>query len=713
MPTMTLRATVAATGSLLAVSLVIARPAMQTALVSPTFTAGQAASGRALYDQQCASCHGSSLDNGEFGPPLSGEEFLQSWGNRPLSEVFDLVINTMPLAAPGSLSPEQAVNLLAYVLQRNAVAISDRPLPASAEGLGRMVMPTPTNGFVGGLANGVALPPPPNPARNPLDRITPVTEAMLRNPPEGDWLTWRRTPQVDGFSPLSQINKGNVDRLRVAWAWALPNGPNESTPIVHDGVMFVYGHGDVVQALDAANGDLLWQYTRRLPSGVAPSFKKSIAIHGTNLLVATSDIHLIALDVRTGRVKWDTPLVPAGVRGYRMLGGPLVAKGKAIVGTAGAAPGGNYIVALDAETGREAWRFDTIAKPGQPGGNSWNGLPVEKRNGGSVWNPGSYDPETNLVFFGPAPTYDTAPLRDRVPDPSVNTDALFTNATVALNPDTGQLAWHYSHLPNDQWDLDWAFERQIFDMNVSGANRRVVVTAGKIGIFDVLEARTGRYLTSMDLGFQTLVKAIDPATGAKTIDREHITPGDGTAKFLCPHSEGGKNWIPDAYNPKSKLIFVPLVESCQDLAPVAAGERGLLSTGVRLSLRPPPNTDGNYGRLEAINLETKKSVWVHRQRATSTTGALATAGGLVFAGYVDRGFSAFDEATGKKLWHTRLTDVPNSNAISYAVNGKQYIAVVAGNGGNHARLFMRMMPEIKNPSNRSASVWVFEVPTGR
>ena len=417
--------------------------------------------------------------------------------------------------------------------------------------------------------------------------------------------------------------------------------------------------------------------------------------------------------MRTGKVEWDTPLVPAGVRGYRMLGGPLVAKGKAIVGTAGAAPGGNYIVALDAETGREAWRFDTIAKPGQLGGNSWNGLPIEKRNGGSVWNPGSYDPETNLVFFGPAPTYDTAPLRDRVPDPSVNTDALFTNATVALNPDTGQLAWHYSHLPNDQWDLDWAFERQIFDMNVNGANRRVVVTAGKIGIFDVLEARTGKYLTSMDLGFQTLVKAINPATGAKTIDREHITPGDGTAKFLCPHSEGGKNWIPDAYNPKSKLIFVPLVESCQDLAPVAAGERGLLSTGVRLSLRPPPNTDGNYGRLEAINLETKKSVWVHRQRATSTTGALATAGGLVFAGYVDRGFSAFDEATGKKLWHTRLTDVPNSNAISYAVNGKQYIAVVAGNGGNHARLFMRMMPEIKNPANRSASVWVFEVPDGR
>jgi alcohol dehydrogenase (cytochrome c) len=293
----------------------------------------------------------------------------------------------------------------------------------------------------------------------------------------------------------------------------------------------------------------------------------------------------------------------------------------------------------------------------------------------------------------------------------VNNDALYTNCTIALNPDTGKLVWYYDHLRNDQWDLDWAFERQIFNMNVKGQMRRVVVTAGKIGIFDVLDAKTGKYLTSMDLGYQNLVKAIDPETGFKTVDREHITPGDGTSKFVCPHSEGGKNWIPDSYNPKTKLIYVPLVESCQDLAPVAPGERGLLSTGVRLSLRPPPNTDGNYGRLEAINLETKKSVWIHRQRATSTTGALDTAGGIVFAGYVDRGFSAFDDTTGKELWHVRLTDVPNSNAISYSVNGKQYVAVIAANGGNHARLFMRMMPEIRNPANRSASVWVFEVPS--
>jgi len=685
--------------------------AAQNVSISPTFLASQATAGRQIFDERCVSCHGSSLDNGEFGPPLSGEEFLQKWGNHPLDEVFDVIETTMPPAAPGSLSTEQVTDLLAYMLQRNAVAISGTALPSDAGRLHAMVMPTPTNGFVGGLANGVALPPPPNARANPLDRITPVTEALLRQPPDADWLTWRRTPDVVGFSPLAQVTRQNVGRLQTVWAWALPNGPNEATPIVHDGVMFVYGHGDVVQALDAATGDLLWQYTRRLPKSVAPSFKKTIAIYGDRVFVATSDVHMVALDVKTGAVAWDVKLVPGEVpQGMRMIGGPLVAKGKVIVGTAGGAAGGNYIVALDTRTGKEEWRFDTIPKPGSPAGDSWNGLPVEKRSGASVWNPGSYDPQTDLVFFGPSPTYDTAPLRDRVSDPRYSNDALYTNCTVALDTDTGRLVWYYSHMPNDQWDLDFAFERQILDLRVNGAMRHVVVTAGKIGIFDVLDARTGEYLTSMDLGFQTLVKSVDPKTGAKIIDRARITPGDGEAKFVCPHSEGGKNWIPNAFNPTTRLMFVPLVESCQDLAPVAAGERGLLSTGVRLSLRPPPGSDGNYGRLEAINLETKKSVWVNRRRATSTTGVLATAGGVVFAGYVDRTFVAFDDMTGRELWTTRLTDVPNSNAISYAVGGRQFIAVVAGNGGNHARLFMRMMPEIKNPANRSASVWVFAVP---
>jgi alcohol dehydrogenase (cytochrome c) len=422
--------------------------------------------------------------------------------------------------------------------------------------------------------------------------------------------------------------------------------------------------------------------------------------------VATSDAHIVALDVKRGNVVWDSA-VGSGPD-YRMTGGPLVAKGKVIVGTSGRAPGGNFIVALDADTGKEAWRFATIARPGEPGGESWNGLPLEKRNGGSVWTPGSYDPVLNLVFFGPAPTYDTGPLRDRL-DGKVTTDALFTNATIALNPDTGTLVWHFPHLPNDQWDLDWAFERQVMKLQVRGGVKTVVVTAGKPVIFDVVEAETGKYSFSMDLGLQNIVTAIDPETGDKTIDRRTI-PGDGETKFICPHAGGGKGWTPSSYNPNTKVLFVPLAESCMNYTPVPDGERGFLSTGVRLTLVPPRNSDGKYGRLEAINLETRKSIWVDRQRAPLTTGTLATAGGLVFAGSMDRVFAAYDDATGKKLWSTRLNDVPNSNAITYTVNGKQYVAVVVGNGGAYATMFASLVPEILNPPDRSAAIWVFEVP---
>jgi glucose dehydrogenase len=205
---------------------------------------------------------------------------------------------------------------------------------------------------------------PPAPAKpNPLDKLTPVTDAQLQNPPAGDWLTWRRTYDDLGFSPLKQIDRTNVAGLRVAWTWSLPNGPNEATPLVHDGVIFVHGFGDRVQALDAVTGDLLWYYARQLPEGDLPGVKRNLSIYAGTLLVPTSDSHLVALDIKTGRVIWDHEL--GDYKQNRVSGGPLVAKGKVIQGVTGSSPGGNYIIALDATTGQEAWRFYTIA-PASP-----------------------------------------------------------------------------------------------------------------------------------------------------------------------------------------------------------------------------------------------------------------------------------------------------------------------------------------------------------
>ncbi len=679
-----------------------------------TFTAAQATEGQSAYAQNCAGCHGASLDDGEFAPPLKGTAFTAQWGGKSVGELYNYISTKMPPSNAGALGDATYAQIAAFVLRSNAVPLDAKNLPGAAPSSanGRPRAPG-ASGPGGGLSPYASLiPAPAKPI--PIDKLTPVTDALLDNPPAGEWLTWRRTYDDQGFSPLKQINKSNVGQLRSAWSWSLFPGANENTPLVHDGVIFVHSSGDHVQALDAVTGDLLWQYSRELPKpkqGFLNLVKRDIAIYGNHILFETSDLHVVALDMKTGEVAWDHEVVNRDENPRVMMtGGPLVAKGKVMVGTVGQAPGGNMIVALDASTGKEAWRFYTIARPGEPGGNSWNGLPLEKRNGASVWTPGSYDPTLNLVYFGAAQTYDTGPLVHPSKEPGITNDGLYTDTTLAFDPDTGKLVWHYQHVANDQWDLDWAFERQLVNLPIHGEIKRVVLTAGKEAYYDVLDAATGKYYFSMDLGVQNVIESVDPVTGAKTINHK-VVIGDGETKTVCPHAGGAKSWIPGSLNPETKILYVPLVESCMDLIPVAPGERGGLSSGVRFTIRPRLDSDGKYGRFEAINVETRKPVWTDRQRAPQTTGALATAGGIVFAGSLDRYLRAYDESTGKVLWETRLNDVPSSCPITYNVNGKQYVAMVVGNGGAQAATWPPLVPEIKNPPGGGAELWVFELPS--
>src|SRR6266853_3213562 len=665
---------------------------------APTYTAAQAATGKTAYDQNCASCHGGNLDDGALAPALKGVAFMQKYGGKKVEDLF-AKIATMPPASPNSLGGATSAALTAYVLQANTIIVGSSELPAGGPALA--VMTIPVGGFSVTSYSPYAPTLPTVKRPNPLDSFTPVSDAELVEPSAQDWLTWRRAYDAQGFSPLTQISARNVAGLRVAWTWPLPAGSSESTPLVHNGVMFVQGANDKVQALDARTGDLLWQFERRLPPGVAGSFKRGLALHGTRLYIGTSDDHVVALDAKTGAVVWDQVVGDPRVR-EQIGGGPLVAKGKVMIGTVGtgvgAKPGGPEIVGLDAETGAIAWRVHTIAQPGTPGGESWNGMPVQQRSGASVWTPGSYDPRSGLAYFGTGNTYDTGPLA-RPSAPGMTNDALYTDSTLAIDPDTGQVRWYFQHHPNDQWDLDWAFERQLIRLpgiGVNGDTRTVAFTAGKIGIYDALDAETGKYLFSIDLGLNNLVTSIDPRTGAKTTDPS-LVPGDGQVKMVCPHAAGAKNWLPASYSPASKTVFVPLVEACMDLFPVPGGGRGGLSTGVNLGVRPRPNSDGNYGRLQAINLETRKTVWTVRQRAPQTTGVLSTAGGVVFAGAMDRYFRAYDAANGKVLWQTRLSDVSSSPPISYAVNSKQYIALVVGRGGFQYASYAPLVPELSAP----------------
>jgi alcohol dehydrogenase (cytochrome c) len=675
-----------------------------------TFTTDQAARGKTLYAQQCGNCHGKYLSGSEFATPLNGNAFSLNWGGKSAGALFTFIHDRMPPGAGGSLSPDATAALLAYLLQNNGAKAGTDPLAADATVLTALTIArSPVSPAPPMMPLSPLSPPVPKVfLPNPLDQFTSVTDAMLRNPPRGDWLLWRRTYNDQGFSPLRQITRQNVDALHVAWAWTLPNGRNETTPLEHDGVLFVASWGDNIQALNAATGDLLWQYSRVLPSDARLTVHRNFAIYGDRLFVPTSDDHVVALDVRTGTVVWDTPVADYHV-GWQTSGGPIVAKGKVMLGIVGQAPGGGAVVALDVQTGQEDWRFHTIARPGEPGGDSWNGLPVEKRNGASVWTAGSYDPQLNLAYFGVGQTYDTGPLLHPSTVPGITNDSLYTDSTLAINPDTGTLAWHFQHVRNDQWDLDWAFEQQVIDLPVAGATRHLIVTSGKMGIIEAMDAATGQYLFSKDQGIQNVISAIDPKTGEKTINPA-VVVGDGKPHTICPHPGGGRNWNATSYNPDTKVLYTPMVESCMDLIPAGPGERGNLSSGYNWTIRPRPDTDGKYGRFEALNLETREVLWTDRQRAPGTTCMLATAGGVVFAGSLDRYLRAYDDTTGKELWNVRMNDVPSSCPISYSVQGRQYIAVVVGNGGIESQTFPTIVPEIQNPQEHASSVWVFELP---
>ncbi len=547
-----------------------------------------------------------------------------------------------------------------------------------------------------------------------LDRMTPVTDATLANPADGDWLAWRRTYASTGYSPLKAINASNVRGLNAAWSWVLPVGGNEITPLVHDGVLFIES-ANTVQALDGATGDLLWQYVRQLPpalNGGRTAIIKTIAIHDSTIYAPTADGHLVALDAKTGKLVWDAPVLGDKERAARLTldGGPLVAKGKVIMGVSGCQtyPGGCFIFALDARTGQEAWRFHTIARPGEVGGDSWNGAPVDQRYGGSVWTSGSYDPALNLVYFGVGQTYDTATLLVPQPAQGQSNDALYTDSTVALDPDTGKLAWVYQHVNRDVWDLDWVFEQSLVTLPVNGKPTRLVVTGGKIALFDAVDRATGKYAFSRDLGIQTLVTAIDPKTGYKTI-RPDLKPEAGVTKQLCPHSGGGRNWPATAIDTNTHILYVQLYETCQDFTwtpkdPAATARGG---NDMQWVLKPRPDSDGKFGRVEAINLDTGKVVWMQRRRAAYASSTLVTGGGLLFIGSRDRYFYAYDSASGKALWRTRLAASPSSSPITYAIGGKQYVAVVAGNGGPVAWPYMT--PEVDNPTGGTL-LQVFKLP---
>lgn len=691
------------------------------------FDQSQADRGKAAYIDNCASCHGPNLDDGQFGPPVKGSKFHAHWHDQSADALLTLIVQRMPPSNPGSLPRDTYRDIEAYLAQQNgeaAGAAAGAPREAVRSEYAPAVKTLPQVPIQARIDNEDDAYRAAMAAQRKLLEVTPVTEATLRAPAPSDWLFWRGSYATLGYSALTQISTTTVPQLTVAWTLSLPPSANEAAPLVHDGVLYVES-ADTIEAVDASDGSILWQNVRTLPEALHQGREarmKGLAILGTTLYAPTADGHIVALDAKSGAVLWDHAVVPEslGVRPglfdgayFHISGGPLVVHGKVIVGVSLGinTGGGDYIVGLDAQTGNETWRFDTIAKPGQPGGDSWNGAPVNERFGSGVWTIGSYDPDANLVYFGTGNTYDVGTLlQPRAHAHPTNNDALYTDSTVALNPDTGKLGWYYQHMNRDVWDLDWVFEQTLISLPVQGKPTPMVVTGGKSAIFDVVNATDGKYQFSEDLGVQNLVKHIDPKTGKKMIEPA-LEPHSGRTDIVCPAATGARNWPTTAFDPASHFLFVPLVENrCMDYTFTARDADKVAAGGmdIRIAARLKPDNDGHFGRIMAIDLQNRRIAWTVRQRAPIASSMLATAGGLAFNGSRDRYFRAYDSATGTVLWQARLNASPSSSPATYSVDGVQYVVVIAGGGGAFDAAGHSLTPEIVD-APAGLTLWAFRL----
>lgn len=547
--------------------------------------------------------------------------------------------------------------------------------------------------------------------------VSPVTDEMLLNPPDGDWLMWRRTYDGWGYSPLDQINKENVKDLRLAWSWAMTPGRTQETPLVHDGVIYIQNSDHTIQALNGATGDLIWEYEYDLPEDAPVRGVRNKAIYGENLIVATRDAHLLSINARTGDLNWDKT-VANFEHGFGFSSGPIVANGVIVQGATGcsnAQPGGCFFTGHDADTGEELWRVHTIARGDTPEGNSWNGVPLESRHGASAWIAGSYDPEQNLIFAGVGQPYpwnaEMSGLSPKSPDPNVTNDALYSNATIAIDANTGELKWYFQHLPNDSLDLDYVYERVLLDLPVNGEDRKMTVTVGKTGIIEAIDRTNGEWLWHVETAPQNVVLSIDPVTGAKEINPE-VIPVIGESTFNCPADPGAKAWQATAYSPRTQTLYLPTVEFCSNTT-VNTLDPGEIYTGggrQTYSRVEHPDGDGNIGQVRAINMLDGSETWIYRQRPPITSSTLPTAGGVVFVGSLDRKFMAFDDETGEKLWESgKLSNSLESFPVSYEADGKQYVAITANFASGLGRL-ASLTPEVRLPANDPITLYVFALP---
>jgi alcohol dehydrogenase (cytochrome c) len=556
-----------------------------------------------------------------------------------------------------------------------------------------------------------------------IANFTPVTDAMLRSPSPNDWSMMRGNYQGYGFSPLKQIDKTNVKGLQLVWSRTMAPGINEATPIVINGVMFLGNPGDVIQAIDAASGDLLWEYRRSLPSVQAlhnywGQRKRSVFVYGDKVYFVSWDNFLVALDARTGKEDWEVNR--GGDLFATNTSGPIVVSGIVIAGSnCQEAPFGCFVTANDAQTGKELWRNHFIPNKGEKGDETWGNVPFEKRWMTGAWGPITYDPDMDLIFYGSSGVGPASEAQRG----QIGLSLYGTDTRYAVKPETGKIVWQHQVLPEDNWDQECTFEMLPIvtpvhpdagavgmlatGRRVDSASRRTLTGVPcKTSIMWSFDEAKGDFLWAKSTAVQNLVSKIDPK-GLVTINEAMAMRDLHKIYHQCPTHAGGRDWPFTAYSPETNVLYVQLQNMCAD-------------TGTRLDGEPIParqyNTttkpviaDGHdkVGRIDAISVETGKTLWSWETRASNYSPVLATAGGLLFNGGMDRYLRALDQSDGKVQWQARLGSQVFGAPVTFSVAGRQYVAVAAGGGYNNSPL--QLTPEQDQVSGGN-TVYVFALP---
>ncbi len=621
------------------------------------------AEGSEIFDSICAHCHGHDGKGATLAPSML---------SRVVNDNDQDLVAFLRAGEPSKGMPP--------------VVIDDQAMPALVAYLRLLAEDFSGNEISAVSFNALA-------STSAIENFRSVDDAMLANPNPADWLMFSRTFDAQRFSPLDQVNRENVSELGLAWSLGLPEGVTETIPTVYDGVMYLTMPDSSIAALDATTGDMIWQYEPVIESRGAGR-SKTMSIYQDMIYFGASDGSIIAIDAVNGEERWRSE--PSG---RDITSGTYVADGKIFAGGTCRARSDCFISAHDALSGELLWKFYTTQAPDQPPGyDTWAGIPLESRRASTWGLPGSYDPETGLIYWGIAnPSPYTRLERhggDYLAVPLTAPAELYSNSTVALDPDTGELAWYYQHLPGDDWDEDMNEERIIFTTNVNpdpehvkwinpsavGQQRDVVVNVGEGGGLWVLDKHDGEFLWAVPFPEDNenfLIEDIDVETGAVLINQDLIMKEPGDHHVICYWNT--RSYWPSAYNPDRNAMYVPFIRNCLNMTaalPAQEGQPAMPQS--RIGIAAPGATPETMNGMALVYMETGKIDYWHTGPIPTTASILSTGGDLLFWGDINRRFRAQDADTGEVLWETVLSGPISTSNITYAVDGKQYIAVITG-----------------------------------